>query len=83
MVVTTFSPCAGGLEIAVRTEILTCDKTLAAVSASADTTVNTPTRSLYKPKFFENELAINISLLYLAIVRTPKASSSIPLPKPW
>ena len=31
---------------------------------------------MYKPKFFENELAINISGLYLAIVRTPKASSS-------
>jgi hypothetical protein len=54
---------------------------VAAFSSSA-TTVTAPIRSLYRPKFLENELAINSSGKMAATARSPCASSSIPAPKP-
>ena len=42
-----------------------------------------PVRSLYNPKFLEQELAMTISGTVLAIKRSPAASSSIPSPRPW
>ena len=54
-----------------------------AVSAESQRTVKAPTRSLYKPKFLEKELAISNSRPESQNSRRPAASSSMPLARPW
>uniref|UniRef100_A0A8C5Z671 Uncharacterized protein n=1 Tax=Marmota marmota marmota TaxID=9994 RepID=A0A8C5Z671_MARMA len=79
------APLRGGLEYKGRITIFSCDSTLLASSASLQTTVKAPTRSLpYKPMFLAYDWQRQTLMPCSMKWRTAQASlSPSPLAKPW
>lgn len=80
---TTSAPCAGGVDQRLRARKASWLRRSVSFSAFCAQTISAPTRSRYRPKFFEQELVTSTSGSSPANRRTAQASSSRPSPKPW